>query len=198
MAEFRTDVESYVAREAVEAVVSPGVFERAPLLGIRYHAFVDPSGGSSDSMTLGIAHREGEVAILDAVREVRPPFSPESVVEDFAEVLRLYRITSISGDRYAGEWPREQFRKRGIGYEPAAQPKSRHLPRLVAEAEQRRGRLARQLPAGQSARLAGAAHIARRARQYRPSATLARRPLQRCGRCAAGRECAAAHHVARP
>jgi hypothetical protein len=30
----------------------------------------------------------------------------------------------MSGDRYAGEWPRERFRDRDIGYEPAEKPKS--------------------------------------------------------------------------
>lgn len=30
----------------------------------------------------------------------------------------------MSGDRYAGEWPRERFREHGIAYEPAAQTKS--------------------------------------------------------------------------
>ena len=28
------------------------------------------------------------------------------------------------GDRYAGEWPREQFRRHGIGYEVATKSKS--------------------------------------------------------------------------
>jgi hypothetical protein len=30
----------------------------------------------------------------------------------------------VTGDRYPGEWPREQFRKLDINYEPAAKPKS--------------------------------------------------------------------------
>lgn len=123
-AEFRTDVEGFVTREAVEAVTTPGVRERAPISGVRYSAFVDPSGGSSDSMTLGIAHREGRVGILDAVRERRAPFSPDSVVEEFAATLRRYGITKIQGDRYAGEWPREAFKRHKISYEPAAKPKS--------------------------------------------------------------------------
>jgi hypothetical protein len=46
------------------------------------------------------------------------------VVEEFAGTLKAYGISSVSGDRYAGEWPREQFRKHGIRYEPAAKPKS--------------------------------------------------------------------------
>lgn len=123
-AEFRTDIESYVNRGAVEACIAQGVRERAPVSSVRYVAFVDPSGGSSDSMTLGIAHLERDRAILDALREFKPPFSPESVVAEFAGLLKLYRVTKLTGDRYAGEWVREPFRKYGITYEPAAKPKS--------------------------------------------------------------------------
>ena len=39
-------------------------------------------------------------------------------------VLRSYNITRVIGDRYAGEWPREQFRKRGIQYEVSELSKS--------------------------------------------------------------------------
>jgi hypothetical protein len=123
-AEFRNDIESFVAREAVEACVSPGVRERAPVAGATYFAFVDPSGGSADSMTLAIAHVEDKVAMLDVAREVKPPFSPEATVEEFSDLLKQYRVTKLLGDRYAGEWPVEQFKKYGIVYEQAAKPKS--------------------------------------------------------------------------
>jgi hypothetical protein len=33
-------------------------------------------------------------------------------------------VTSVHGDRYAGEWPREQFRKHGVNYTPSEQVKS--------------------------------------------------------------------------
>ena len=39
-------------------------------------------------------------------------------------VTRNYRCSKVYGDRYGGEWPREQFQKRGIFYEPAEKPKS--------------------------------------------------------------------------
>jgi hypothetical protein len=123
-AEFRSDVEAFLSREAVEAVVFPGRREIAPGSQYHYAAFVDPSGGSQDSMTLAIAHREGDRLVLDATRERRPPFSPESVVDDFADLMKRYRIGWVSGDRYAGEWPREQFGKRGITYMVAEKPKS--------------------------------------------------------------------------
>jgi hypothetical protein len=123
-AEFRTDVEGFVSREAVEAVISLGVYERAPLSNTKYIAFVDPSGGSADSMTLAVGHREGQVALLDAIRERRPPFSPEAVVSEFCDLLKRYRVSKVEGDRYAGEWPREVFKNHGITYDASARPKS--------------------------------------------------------------------------
>jgi hypothetical protein len=123
-AEFRTDVEGFVSREAVEACIVPGRYELPPIGGLIYSAFVDPSGGSADSMTLAISHREGDKIVLDAVREIRPPFSPEQVVSDFAALLKTYHITNVTGDRYGGEWPRERFRVHGIEYLQAAKSKS--------------------------------------------------------------------------
>jgi hypothetical protein len=129
-AQFRTDVESFISREAIEAVTSPGVFERGHISGQRYFAFNDPSGGSSDSMTLAIAHlgrghiESEKTVVLDAIRERRPPFSPKSVVDEFAQLLRIYGITAVRGDRYAGEWPRERFRVHGIAYELSDKSKS--------------------------------------------------------------------------
>jgi hypothetical protein len=123
-AQFRTDVESFISREAVDAVVVDGVLERPPVFGLDYLACVDPSGGSSDSMTLAISHRENDRTILDAIREVRPPFSPESVVTEFATLLKSYSIKSVVGDRYAGLWPRERFLVHGIDYEVSEKTKS--------------------------------------------------------------------------
>ncbi len=56
LAQFRTDVEAFVLREAVEACIAHGIYERGPLSEHRYVGFVDPSGGSVDSMTLAVAH----------------------------------------------------------------------------------------------------------------------------------------------
>jgi len=124
LAEFRSDVESFINRDAVEACVTRSVLERPPREGVRYTAFTDPSGGSSDSFTLAVAHRENENIILDCVREVRPPFSPESVVSEFATLLKQYRVLKVAGDRYAGEWPRSAFKDDGITYDVSLRVKS--------------------------------------------------------------------------
>ena len=123
---FRQDISGYMTRDAIEAVVTPGCIERPYETGKLYSAFVDPSGGSRNSFTLAIGHmdKKTDVAVLDVLRDRRPPFSPEAVIQDFADTLKKYNITKVKGDRYAGEFPRELFRKRGITYELADLPKS--------------------------------------------------------------------------
>jgi hypothetical protein len=122
--EFRSDIEALLTREVVEACVSYDVFERPPLSSVWYHGFCDPSGGSADSMSLAIGHREGDVIVLDALRERRPPFSPSDVTAEFVELLKSYRVSKIVGDRYAGEWPREKFREHGVAYEASVSAKT--------------------------------------------------------------------------
>jgi hypothetical protein len=124
LAQFRSDIESFVAREAVLACVVAGRRELPPIRGTRYVAFVDPSGGSADSMTLVIGHRSDDRAIIDVVREQRPPFSPDGLVQEFSELLATYHVGSVSGDRYGGEWVRECFRAHSVRYELAAKAKS--------------------------------------------------------------------------
>ena len=123
LAQFRADIDSFVSFEVVQGCVGDHV-EIAPISTQRYSAFVDPSGGSADSFAMAIGHRDSERVIIDATREVRPPFSPQAVIDDFATLLRSYRVSKVRGDRYAGEFPRELFRKRGITYECAEKPKS--------------------------------------------------------------------------
>ena len=123
-AQFRRDLESFGSREAIDDAIVPGRRELPPTSDRTYLAFVDPSGGSSDSMTLAIAHADGDRAVLDAVREVVPPFSPESVVADFAALLNRYRVHEVTGDYYGGEWPGERFRAHGILYQVASRSKS--------------------------------------------------------------------------
>ncbi len=128
-AEFRNDIDTFMSVEAVAAVTVAARRELPPLPSIAYVGFLDFAGGSGrDSATLAIAHaveRDGQrVGVLDLVREVRPPFSPESVCRQFAAELRRYRITGARADRFAGDFPAEQMKKAGISVEPAEHSKS--------------------------------------------------------------------------
>jgi hypothetical protein len=129
--QFRSDVEDFVTRESVLACVNPGRFELPFCATFRYVGFLDPSGGSQDSFTLGIAHHEGPKAVLDLVRERRPPFSPEGVVMEFAETLKAYGINTATSDRYGGQWVVEMFGKYGIRIEPSERSKNEIYAELL-------------------------------------------------------------------
>jgi hypothetical protein len=135
-AEFRTDIESFVSREAVERCVSPGVLERPFTSTARYAAFVDAAGGSGqDSMTMAIAHAERDagrdIAILDVLREFRPPFSPQAVIGELCETLGSYNITKVVGDKFGGQFVQEQFTTRGIRYVASELTKSQLYVELL-------------------------------------------------------------------
>jgi hypothetical protein len=124
-AQFRSDIADFVSREVVEACIDDGVFERPRSAGARYVGFIDAAGGSgSDSMTLAIATRERENVVVAAIRERKPPFSPDDVVTEFAALLKSYGITRCESDRWGGDWVVEAFRKRGITVVPSAKPKN--------------------------------------------------------------------------
>ncbi len=132
---WRNDLEGYASRELVEACIVPGVEERAWLSAIRFQAFVDVSGGAHDSAVLAIGHSERrdarDVAVVDCVRERRAPFDPEDVTREFAEILKSYRVSTLVGDRYGGEWPASAFDRHGIRYEPASKTKSELYKELL-------------------------------------------------------------------
>jgi hypothetical protein len=125
-AEFRSDVDAFITKEAIDSVTTRGLHELPYEMGMRYYGFVDPSGGSSDSMTLAIGHIDPQTkrGVLDVLRERRPQFSPEAVVEEFVSVLHTYRVFRVVGDHYAGEWPRERFRIKGVEYNVSKASKS--------------------------------------------------------------------------
>jgi hypothetical protein len=111
----------------VTRLITPAVRERGPAWVNRYFAFVDPAGGSGgDSMTLAVAHhdRGADHVMLDVLRKARPPFNPERVAEEFAEVLERYRVRVVVGDRYGGDWPAAAFKRHHIVYKPADRTRS--------------------------------------------------------------------------
>jgi len=122
-AEFRGDLSTFVDREIVERCIEPGVRERPPMHRWRYTA-CDPSGGQHDSMCLAISHREGERVVLDATFEAKAPFEPGEVIGDIARLLDKYRVRTVRGDRYSGQWVPDAFRKHGISYTPSDRSKS--------------------------------------------------------------------------
>ena len=119
--EFRADISSFLDDEIIERCTDYSrPLEIPPRQGVAYSAFADPSGGRHDHFCLCIGHREGtgtgSYFVADVVRGVAPPFDPESVVAEFAQLLKDYRVHSVTGDNYAASWVETSFTKAGIKY----------------------------------------------------------------------------------
>lgn len=118
--QFRAGLSTFLDPEVIADAVEAGVRERAPVQGTRYHGYVDAASGSGrDSFAVGIAHRDGERAVLDVTRAWRPPFNPSGVIAEAAELFRRYGLHQVSGDRYAPGFVAEGFRAANLTYEAA-------------------------------------------------------------------------------
>jgi hypothetical protein len=125
-ADWRSDIEGFLDPDLVKAAaVLPGT------LGYQnftvYQAFCDPSGGRSDSFTLAIGHYDFEKSnyTVDCVKGFPAPFNPSEVVKEISQMLRRYRITRITGDRYSAAWVEESFKKESIIYSQSELNKSK-------------------------------------------------------------------------
>ncbi len=123
---FRGDLSNFLDPDLLTSVTRTSPLELPYAQGIEYFGFTDPSGGRDDAFTLAIAHKDEDgKAIIDLVREKIPPFDPAEVTADFAEVLKTYRLKEVTGDAYAGEWPRKAYENNSISYNVSKMNKSK-------------------------------------------------------------------------
>lgn len=115
-AEFRNDIESFIDVEVLHRAARSEPETLPHRAGNSYFAFADPNGGGADGYALAIGHKEksGKV-VIDLVTE-RARSNPATVTQEYAEILKRYGISKITGDRYAGEWVANEFRRNGISY----------------------------------------------------------------------------------
>ncbi len=127
-AQFREDLETYLPTDIIDEAEIPGRYMLPCTPDTTYVAFVDPSGGRSDSFTLAIAHFEGEEGegriVLDRIEEWVPQFKPQDVIAEIAEILGDYRLESCRGDKYAAGFVTSAFSDCGISYENSTLDKS--------------------------------------------------------------------------
>jgi hypothetical protein len=117
LGEFRSGVATLLNPEAISDAVETGVRERIVKDGARYVGYVDAASGSGkDSFAVGIAHADGQRAVLDVSRRWQPPFNPSGVIGEASDLFKRYRIREVSGDRYAPGFVSEGFRTNGIRY----------------------------------------------------------------------------------
>jgi hypothetical protein len=107
--------------QAVDAAIDRGVLKREPERYVKYVAFCDMSGGSSDDAVLAIAHEDptekGKVIVDLLVNQGPvPPFDPNKCPVRWEPILDEYKVTTVHGDAYAGETFASAFRDRGVTY----------------------------------------------------------------------------------
>jgi hypothetical protein len=122
LGQFRNDLEAFITREVVEQAVRTQPLELPYDKQHRYFGFVDPAGGGQDEFTIAIGHKEGDDTIVDVIRARRG--IPAELTAGYAELLKSYGIRKVTGDKYAGSWPGDEFNKHGIKYTPSEKPKS--------------------------------------------------------------------------
>lgn len=122
MAQFRSDIDSFLPREVIEACARLDRLELPPIKGVHYSAFVDPAGGGADEFCIAIGHREDERLIVDVVRARKG--TPAAIVSDYAVIMKDYGLSRAVSDKYAGTWPADEFKRHGITINQSAKPKS--------------------------------------------------------------------------
>jgi hypothetical protein len=122
---WREDSSDFIQMDILESATDFGVRERAPIPGIQYSAFFDgASGTGKDASSICISHRENGVVVIDFLRERLPRFIPAQVVREYAEILKIYGVTTITGDRWASGWNASEWQRAGISYRPSQLTKS--------------------------------------------------------------------------
>jgi hypothetical protein len=137
---FREDSRDFISLDLVESFSDFGIHERPPQRAVNYVAYCDPAGGTgSDSFTIAIAHRQydqNDTVWLDLVRERKPPFVPAAVISEFTKLLRLYGIREVQGDKFAGGFHADEWRRNGIIFKPSTKTTSENylyaLPMLLS------------------------------------------------------------------
>jgi hypothetical protein len=125
---WREDLSDFIPLDTVESCTDFGVHERSPQRGITYTAFCDPASGTgTDSFSVSIGHydKAQETVVIDLVRERKPRFVPAAVVAEFAQLLKLYGISVVMSDGFAGGFHSDEWARNGITF--------RSCPRTTSE-----------------------------------------------------------------
>jgi hypothetical protein len=73
---------------------------------------------------------------LDLVRERKPRFVPRDVVSEFAQILKLYNVREVQGDKFAGSFHADEWQRNSIRFKPCDRTTSENylhaLPMLLS------------------------------------------------------------------
>jgi hypothetical protein len=122
LGEWRDDVANFVQAEVINQAVRSSPLELPYDRRYTYRSFTDAAGGGRDEFTMAIGHKDGERIVIDVLRARHGV--PAQIVEEYARLMREYRITETTMDRYAGSWPADEFNRHSIRTKVSEQAKS--------------------------------------------------------------------------
>jgi hypothetical protein len=112
LAQFRDDISAFITRDLVDSNARNRPLVLPAQTSTAYTCFVDVAGGGQDEYTMAISHKEGERRVIDGVWAERG--DPALITATYARIMKQYRITQCTGDRFAAAWPVGEYRKHGI------------------------------------------------------------------------------------
>ena len=119
--------------------------------------------------------------MLDAVLEIRAPYSPTAACEQVAGMLRSYNVRTVTGDRYSAQFVVDAVSKHGVVYEHSKRDRSAIYQDALPLFTSGRARLLdNPRMVNQFASLERRTQFTRK-RPYRPCSGRERRRLQRSG-----------------
>jgi hypothetical protein len=133
-AQFRSDAESFLPLEEVEACVIKGRKSLPHQSGIQYHFFTDAAAGGSDEFTLSAAHfsDSSQRVVVDLIEGRHG--KPEAIAVEFAGIIKSYHASEVTGDNFAKDWVSGAFEKCGVSYRRSEKNRSEiyleFLPRI--------------------------------------------------------------------
>jgi hypothetical protein len=126
LSEWRVGGAGFISREVAEGNVRDWL-ELPPTPGVMYTCGVDAASGvdGGDSFAISVAHKLGDRIVIDAIREVQPPFSAPDVINHvLVPLCKSYNISSVSGDDWGADLLKGLIRNAGLGYNKVPKNKS--------------------------------------------------------------------------
>ena len=118
-AEFRADLSTFLDDNLIDAAIDRArPLELPPQPNLYYRGFVDVSAGAvaGDAYAIAIGHRAEGRYVIDCIRGRQGPFDPVELTKEYAALCKQYKVTSVTGDKYALEWVTSAWRTAGIRY----------------------------------------------------------------------------------
>jgi hypothetical protein len=134
---FRSDAESFLPLEEIEACITKGVRSRPYQRGIQYHFFTDANAGGADEFTLACAHFDdrSQRVVVDLIEGRHG--NPEVIAVEFSEIIKSYHASEVTGDNFAKDWVSGAFEKQGVTYHRSERNRSEVymelLPRIKSQ-----------------------------------------------------------------